>query len=314
MKKRVLITGSFGKIGEAVLKDLVQATDYEILALSGFSESKRPFWKDYHYKIDIMDFISLKNVVLDFAPDIIINAAGYTNVDLAEEERADCWKLNVDLVNRLSRFAAILDSHLIQISSDYIFDGKNGPYAENAHPAPINFYGKSKLAAENLLHTVDINKTIIRTNFLYGASSIGKETFVSGLIKALQNGSRIIIVNSLYSNPVLTTDIAFGIRQILEQEYFGIVNFAGPDYLSRYQIALKVAEVFDLDSSLIEPVEINNISLMAARPIRAGLLTSKVLKDLHIDFQGLEEGLREYKSQLELQNALENPQKVMNLN
>lgn len=314
MRKRVLITGSFGKIGEALIKDLVQATDYEILALSGFSELKRPFWKDYHYKIDIMDFISLKNVVLDFAPDIIINAAGYTNVDLAEEERADCWKLNVDLVNRLSRFAAILDSHLIQISSDYIFDGKNGPYAENAQPAPINFYGKSKLAAENILHTVDINKTIIRTNFLYGTSSIGKETFISGLIKALQNRSRIIIVNSLYSNPVFTTDIAFGIRQILEQEYFGIVNFAGPDYLSRYQIALKVAEVFDLDPSLIEPVEINNISLMAVRPIRAGLLTSKVLKDLHIDFQGLEEGLREYKSQLELQNALENPQKVMNLN
>lgn len=314
MRKRILILGSFGKIGEAVVKDIVQGTDYELLALSKYEEIKRPFWKDYHYDIDILDFRNLKNVVLDYAPDVIINAAGYTNVDAAEEERSLCWKLNVDLVNRLSRFAAILDSHIIQLSSDYIFDGKNGPYSENAHPSPANFYGKSKLAAENILLSSDINKTIVRTNFLYGLSSVGKYTFVDIIVNALQKETRPVVVNSFYSNPVLTTDIAFGIRNVLEKEYTGIINFAGPDYLSRYQIALKVAEVFSLDSSLITPVEVLDFSLLAPRPIRAGLLTSKAVKDLGIDFQGLEEGLREYKSQLELQNAILDPKKTINLN
>jgi dTDP-4-dehydrorhamnose reductase len=314
MKKRILILGAFGKIGEAVVKDIVQGTDYELLALSKFSEDKGPFWKDYHVHIDILDFPKLKNTVLDYAPDVIINAAGYTKVDLAEEERSDCWKLNVDLVNRLSRFAAILDSHLIHLSSDYIFDGNNGPYSENANPSPTNFYGKSKLAAENILISADINKTIVRTNFLYGLSSIGKLTFVDLILNALFSEARPVVVNSFYSNPVLTTDIAFGIRHIIEKEYTGIINFAGPDYLSRYQIALKVAEVFSLDSSLITPVEISDLSLLAPRPIRAGLLTSKAVKDLGIAFQGLEEGLKEYKSQLELQKAILDPKNTIILN
>lgn len=314
MRKRILVLGSFGKIGEALVKDIVQATDYELLALSKYDESKKNYWKEYHYNCNILDFAALKNIVLDFAPDVIVNAAAYTNVDTSEEERADCWKLNVDLVNRISRYASILDSHLIHISSDYIFDGKNGPYSETSHPAPINFYGKSKLAAENILLSSNIEKTIIRTNFLYGTSLAGKQNFVSGLINALKSGAKVSVVDSLYSNPILTTDIAFGIRRVIELHYSGIINFSGPDYVTRFQIAKKVAEIFELNPNHIIRSNLSDISFLAARPIKAGLISKKAADELGIIFQGLDEGLKEYKSQLELQNAIQNPEKVMNLN
>jgi len=218
------------------------------------------------------------------------------------------------LVSRLTRFAAILDSHLVHISSDYIFDGQNGPYDEQALPSPINFYGKSKLASENTLHTVEIRKTIIRTNFLYGTNSLGSSTFINKLLTSLQRNQKIEVVNSLFTNPVLTTDIAYGIRKILESEYTGIVNFAGPDYLSRYQIALKTAEVFGLDSKLILPIEIEEYPLKAIRPIRAGLISSKASRDLKLGFQGLEEGLKEFKSQLKIHEAVNNPKNSLNFN
>lgn len=298
MRKSIVIFGSFGKVGEAVVRDLAVNTNYEIIAISKFTEDKSQYWKKYHCDYDILNFREIKKLLISLRPRFIINCAAYTNVDACEELKSECWKLNVDFVETIARASAITNSHLIHFSTDYIFDGRNGPYPENATPNPINFYGKSKLAAENVIKSIDGKFTIIRTNLLFGPSHIGKKTFVDFVFDNLRQGRQINVVDSLFSNPILTTDIAAGVRQIIKSRYLGVINFAGPDYISRYGISVKIADINNFDLSLIQKVDINDVDFLANRPHKAGLNISKAIKELNIKFQDLEHSLREYFSQL----------------
>lgn len=304
MKKRIVIFGPFGKVGEPIIDILSQEKNCEIYALSKLTDEKAKFWKSYHINIDILNFNELRNIFTFAKPDIIINAAAYTNVDDAEIERAECWKLNVDLVNRLVRYAKIYNSHLIHFSSDYIFDGEKGPYHESSRPNPINFYGKSKLASENQIKLAKIKSTIIRTNLLFGKTSLPKPNFVSNLVDSFKHNQKVKVVNSLYSSPVLTNDIAFGVMRVILLEGYGIYNFSGPNYLSRYEIARAVADVFGFNPNLIIPTSLSEIEFQARRPIRAGLLNQKAQKQLGAHFQNISDALREYKSVLELDQTV----------
>lgn len=302
MKKRIVIFGSFGKVGEAIVSDLKLNTNYEIIAFSKYSESKSKFWKKFNCDYDILNFKEIKRILINLKPGAIINCAAFTNVDLCEEQKAECWKLNVDFVEVLARSAAVTNSQLIHFSTDYIFDGLNGPYSENATPNPINFYGKSKLAAENAIKSIDGKFTIIRTNFLFGPSQVGKKTFVDYVLDNLTKSKPIKVVDSLYSNPVLTTDIAKGVRRIIKEAYLGVVNFAGPDYMSRYTIAMEIAKQQKLDINLIKNVDINDVEFLANRPIKAGLKNQRAIKDLSIYFQTFDNALKEYFSQMMISN------------
>lgn len=279
-------------------------SNYEIFALSKYSENKRKFWNKFNCDYDILNFKEIKKILISLKPSVIINCAAFTNVDLCEEQKAECWKLNVDFVEVIARAAAVTNSQLIHFSTDYIFDGFSGPYSETATPNPINFYGKSKLAAENAIKSIDGKFTIIRTNFLFGPSQTGKKTFVDYVLDNLSQSKPIKVVDSLFSNPILTTDIAKGVRRIIKESYLGVVNFAGPDYVSRYSIACKIAEQKNFDLNLIEKVNIYDIEFLANRPIKGGLKNQKALNDLNIKFQNLDNALLEYFSQLMISKEL----------
>ncbi|HAW08149.1 MAG TPA: dTDP-4-dehydrorhamnose reductase [Bacteroidetes bacterium] len=306
MKKRIVILGPFGKVGEPIVNLLAQEKNCEIYALSKLTQEKAKHWKNYHVNLDIMDFTELRNIFAYSKPDIIINAAAYTNVDDAEVDRADCWKLNVDLVNRLVRFAKIYNSHLIHFSSDYIFDGEKGPYLETSRPNPINFYGKSKLASENQIKLAKIKSTIIRTNLLFGHTSLAKPTFISNLIDSFKHNQKVKVAESLFSNPIITNDIAAGVLRVILLEAYGIYNFSGPNYMSRLGVAQAVADVFGFNRSLIIPCSLSEIEFQARRPIYAGLLNQKAAKELGMQFQNITDSLREYKSIMELNQTVLN--------
>jgi dTDP-4-dehydrorhamnose reductase len=193
---------------------------------------------------------------------------------------------------------------LIHFSSDYIFDGESGPYLESSRPNPINFYGKSKLASENQIKMAKIKSTIIRTNLLFGNTSLNKPSFVSNLVDSFKHNQKVKVVDTLYSSPILTNDIAFGVLRVILLESFGIFNFSGPNYLSRYGIARAIADVFGYNPNLIIPIQLSDIEFQARRPIKAGLLNHKAQKQLGIQFQNITDALREYKSVLELNQTV----------
>jgi len=148
IKNRILIIGASGMLGQRLINFYSNLKDIELLAAS-FEE--KYYEENISYRqIDISKRESIKKVVYDFYPDVIINAAAFTNVDLCEKEKEIAWKINVKGVEYLADFARILDAHLIHVSTDYVFDGKNGPYSERDIPKPISYYGRTKLASENV--------------------------------------------------------------------------------------------------------------------------------------------------------------------
>ncbi|MBL4904813.1 MAG: SDR family oxidoreductase, partial [Flavobacteriaceae bacterium] len=166
--KKILITGSNGLLGQNLVNLLLKEKDtYEVVGVSrGANRSER---KDFaYYDVDITHKEHLRNLILEVQPNVIVNTAAMTNVDACEAEKENCLKLNVTAVQYLVDLALEVNAHLIHISTDFIFDGKNGPYKETDSPNPLNYYGKTKLLSEEVLTNSTIDTTILRTILVYG--------------------------------------------------------------------------------------------------------------------------------------------------
>jgi dTDP-4-dehydrorhamnose reductase len=298
--KKIVILGATGKVGEAIIKLLEGSADHELLLLSSsdldFSEH---YQSDFISNVNYLKKKDLRTIIYDFEPDVIINTAAFTDVNGCEDDKHGAWKLNTELVENLVKASKINDYHLITFSTDYIFDGNDGPYSEDATPNPINYYGKTKLAAENIITTAQIRHTIIRTNVVYGFTSFGKHDFINWVAEHLKMNDDLEIIEGQWSNPTFSDDIARAVEKIIEKDRYGIYNIAGADWLNRYDLALKVADVFDYDKSLIKPIKSSDLVQKAKRPEKGGLITLKAETDLNMKFSSLQSGLSALKFKLE---------------
>lgn len=256
-------------MGQALLGEL--SNDYTILATGKENEPALPPLRWDYLPLDITNKSENQKIVSDFVPDVIVNAASFTHVDACEKEKETCWKVNVKAVEYLARFARRYDIHLIHYSTDYIFDGRNGPYAEDDRPNPVGYYGKSKLASENVLRQEGCPFTILRTCVLYGRGVLVKPNFFLWVLNNLKSKQKIKVVTDQYNNPTLVDDLANGTRLVIEHPAHGVFHFGGSEYINRYDFALSVADVFNLAGNLISPVVTDDLDQVAERPLRGGL-------------------------------------------
>lgn len=292
--KRVLITGVNGLLGQKCAIHL--KSDYTIL---GIDIQDEPNLKDEfrYFKGDITNRKALKSLLLSLKPDYIINTAAYTDVDGCEINKELCWKTNVEGVQNLVYVANKIDAKIIQISSDYIFDGKNGPYKEHDSPNPLGYYGKSKLASENIFFQSEIEYAILRTMILYGVGINVRPNFVTWLINKLRNGEKVTIVNDQFGNPTLADDLAHVIKRVINSEKWDIFHVSGNELLNRYSFARKIAAIFDLDRTLISPITTDKLTQVAPRPLKSGFILDKIKKELGLEMMDLDESLKIFKKQ-----------------
>jgi dTDP-4-dehydrorhamnose reductase len=290
IKRRIMLIGSNGLLGERLLEYYKDNNNVELLCSSiedhSFSEGVE------YKKLDITSKNEVRNAIKDFYPDVIINAAAFSNVDACETERDFAWKVNVDGVDNLAKHSIISDAHLIHISTDYVFDGTSGPYNENALPNPLSYYGRTKLASENVLKNYNSKSTIIRINILYGPASNAKFEFVRWVVDSLRSGKVIKIVTDQVNNPTFTEDLATGINSVIELEKTGVYNMGGAELLSRYEFAMKIANYFDLDHSLIKQIVTADLGLAAQRPLKSGLINLKAESEMNYKPRKIEHALR----------------------
>jgi len=273
IKRRILIAGANGMLGQRVIEFYLSLADVELLATSVEEKSFLPGVE--YIQCDIANRTEIKKIVRDFCPDFIINAAAFTNVDLSETERELAWKINVKGVEYLVEAARIIDSHLIHISTDYVFDGKNGPYSENDTPNPLGYYARTKLASENVLKISGVKNTILRTNVLYGIAKHSRPDFVKWVVDSLRSNKQINIVEDQINNPTFLDDLVMAISSIVELRKEGIYNIGGIEFLSRYDFTLMIADFFKLDKSLIKKIKTEELNQPARRPLKSGLITIK---------------------------------------
>ncbi|MFI5251420.1 MAG: dTDP-4-dehydrorhamnose reductase [Bacteroidota bacterium] len=296
--KRILITGSNGLLGQQLVDLFTRCGDYNLILTSRqpqsvFAEETLPY-----IQLDLTQRQKVRNVIEEFEPDVIINTASITDVDKCETDRETAWRTNVTGIENILAAAKLIGSTIIQISTDYVFDGKNGPYDELARPNPLNYYGRTKLAGENLINTSGVPAVIIRSMVLYGLGVGVKPNFGLWLLKNFIDNKPMRIVDDQIGNPTLVADLAYAILRVVERDHTGTYHIAGPDLVSRYDFALAFAETFSFNRKLITPVKTSALKQAAARPHNSGFITLKAETDLGIKMSGIERGLTIFRNEV----------------
>ncbi|MEQ9165836.1 MAG: SDR family oxidoreductase [Fulvivirga sp.] len=296
---RILITGSNGLLGQKLIK-LLCDEEVEVIATSRGS-NRLPNDGQYQYEsLDIVNQQQVLDVVSKYKPDVIINTAAMTNVDQCETEKEACWELNVNAVKYLIEACEVTGTHLLHVSTDFIFDGSHGPLTEEEAPNPISYYGESKLAAEKLVIESKIKWSIARTVLVYGiAHDMSRSNIVLWVKNSLEAGKGINVVNDQWRTPTLAEDLAMGCYLIASQSATGIYNISGEELMTPYDIAIKTAEYFQLDKSLISETDGSKFSQPAKRPPKTGFIIDKAKTKLGYSPNSFEDGLKVLASQLD---------------
>ena len=295
---RILICGSNGLLGQKLVQ-LLHTKNIEFLATSRNS-NKISSIKDLNFKqVDISNKNLINDTILEYEPGIIINASGMTNVDECNENREACIMNNVEGVKNLIDISNKLNAHLIQVSTDFVFSGKEGPYRETDIPNPANFYGQSKLDAEILVQQFCKKWSIIRTVLVYGVTeNMSRSNIVLWVKKSLEEMKAIRVVSDQFRTPTLAEDLAWGCFLVGQKGKQGIFHISGNEMMSIYDIAIKVADFFKLDKNLISPVSSKELNEKAKRPPKTGFIIEKAQNDLGYMPRSFKEGLEIVKNQL----------------
>ncbi len=292
--KRILITGSNGLLGQKLAALLLPNASVELLATSRGENKLATVYPTLRFAaLDVTDKAQVEEVVGRFRPTHIIHTAAMTNVDQCETEQAGAMRLNRDAVQYLVDACEKYQVHLVHLSTDFIFDGEDGPYDEEANPNPISFYGETKRLAEEIVKKAACKWTIIRTVLVYGVvHDYGRTNIVLWVRDSLRAGKVIKVVNDQFRTPTLAEDLAMGCWLAVQQDAEGIYHISGREMMTPYDMALLVADFFVLDNSLIDKVDAATFTQPAKRPPRTGFIISKAETELGFRPKSFLEGIR----------------------
>src|SRR5258705_4062423 len=298
--KKILITGSNGLLGQKLVYALRQRKDVTLIA-SSRGDNRLKEKTDYIYEpLDITDKTQVQNIIAKHQLGCIINTAAMTNVDACETKREECHLINVTAVENILSSIQKPQTQFIHLSTDFVFDGNNGPYSENDKPNPLSYYAQSKYDSEKVVMQAEIPLTIIRTIIIYGVSeNMSRLNLILWALKSLRNGEKIRVVTDQYRAPTLAEDLADACISAAMKNKTGIYHVSGKETMSIIAIATAVADYFDLDKSLIEPVTSASLNQPARRPPRTGFIIDKAIRELDYHPHTLTERLDIVKKQLE---------------
>jgi dTDP-4-dehydrorhamnose reductase len=295
---KILITGANGLLGYKLVQLLSQKADIQVIATGRRMIPDLPAPVTF-YELDITDPIQSENAIHALKPEVIINTAAMTQVDQCEVERDLCWKANVTGVENLVTACTKNQTHLVHVSTDFIFDGSHGPLDEMATPKPVNFYGESKLAGEKVVQQSAISWTILRTVLVYGLTpDMSRSNIVLWVKKSLEDGKTINVVNDQWRTPTLAEDLAIGCFLAAKKKARGIFNISGEELMTPYDIAIQTADFFHLNKSLINATDSSKFKQPAVRPLKTGFIITKAKIELGYLPHTFKEGLALISTQL----------------
>lgn len=271
---RVLIIGASGLVGSNCLNYFTKNNHECVGTYFSYAAKDTVFY-------DTLSPSNSKNFDIDkLKPEVIIHCGALTHVDYCESHEEESYQQTVQSTQNIIDIARKYSSKIVFISTDYIFDGNNGPYDEEAQARPISVYGQHKWQAEQLIAHSQLKHIIIRVTNLYGDEERGKN-FVSRIIEQIEQGKHLTLKLPIdqYATPVNAKDIARSILLLLEDQKQGIYNIASTDYMNRVQLALRVLSHYPDATYDLFPMTTQAINPPAARPLQGGLKSKKFLDD-----------------------------------
>ena len=238
----------------------------------------------------------LESVISKVAPDIVINTAAITNVEYCELNPEEAYASNVHFASQVATVCKNLDISLVHISTDHLFSGSNSYSTEDQFLSPVNVYARTKALAEEIVIAEFDKSTIIRTNF-FGIGTSYRLSFSDMIINTLAKGYPFMGFQDVFFTPILASDLAECVHQLIDNNHYGIYNISSDKRISKFEFAMLVAKVFGLRDSLVKPSKIDERINLVSRPKDMSLSNSKVSATLNRHLGTAEEGLRRLRSQ-----------------
>lgn len=286
--KRIFVTGGTGLLGFTLVRTAPK--EFEITASYNkntmITERARPI------QVDITDRTRVFDVFDEIRPEVLIHTAAIAKVDYCETHKEEARRVNVTGTANLLDACGKHGTKMIFTSTNAVFDGEHAPYSEEDEPDPINYYGKIKLEAEALVQKRDVKHAVARLMTMYGWNNPGeRQNHVTWLLSKLTRGETVHVVDDIYNNHLLVDNCVDALWAIVRLNKAGIYHIAGGDCISTYGLALKTAEVFGLDKTLIKPVKSDFFKFSAPRPKNTCYTTEKMKRELGVTALGIGEGL-----------------------
>ena len=297
--KTILVTGSNGLLGQKITEAILADNQFKLIATA---QGKNRFStsEGYEYaEMDVLDPVSVKEVIERFQPDAVIHTAAMTNVDKCETEQELAYQLNVGSVKTLIDICTAHNIQLIHLSTDFIFDGASGPYTELDAPNPLSYYGTTKLEAEEILKNSKCKWAVLRTIIVYGIiSDRSRSNIILWAKEQLEKGNPVSVVDDQWRMPTLAEDLANCCLLAVEKDAYGVFNASGKDMMRISELVFKVADFWKLDKSLITEVSAASLNQAAKRPVRTGFILDKAINELGYAPHSFEQGLEIVAAQL----------------
>lgn len=284
-----LVIGASGQVGYAVLQ---AATRRGGQAVGTYHETPLPGLR----QLDVLAPENLQRLFDEFRPAIVYLTAAQPNVDFCELHPDETYPTNVAGVRNVVRCANDAGAKLVYFSSDYVFDGRNGPYSEDDTVDPICAYGRQKVFAEHYVAAYSARYLIVRTTVVYGWEHHGKN-FIYRLLGNIRDGRPIRVPIDQIGNPTYAPNLADAVVDLALGPAEGIYHVAGPNLINRYDFACAAADAFGQPKDMIEPVTTQQLAQAALRPLKAGMIVAKAASQLSVPLLGYREGLKAMASE-----------------
>lgn len=255
--ERVLVTGGSGLLGSKVVE--LAKRNYEVVS----THHAKPILPD-SLKLDVADKDQVIRVIEGAKPDIVIHVAAQTDVDRCETNRAEAWAVNAGGTRNVSEVCDRIGAKLVYVSTDYVFDGERGMYSEDDRPNPLNYYGKTKLQGEKFVMSHCEDFVVARASVIYGWHP-WRVNFVTWIVRSLMEGKRVTVARDHFNSPTFADNLAEVLLRMAERDVSGVFHTAGAERISRFDFAVRVADVFDLDETLISPIKMDELEVWVAR-------------------------------------------------
>ena len=292
-RMKLVITGAGGLLGSALLKS---AKEYEVYSFY----NQHPPASGSLVHVDLQNQDRLTDALRRVKPDVIVHAAALTDIDRCERERDLATAVNYEATNTIAKCARDLGAYLVYVSTDYVFDGEKGMYREDDEPAPINFYGQTKLMGEQAVGELLSACLITRASVIYGSTpSSGKVNFALWVLGALKEGKQVAVPADQFVSPTLNTNLGEMIMECVEKRSTGVLHLSGASRLSRFDFARKLCKTWSLNQSLINPVEMRKMNWLASRPKDSSLDVTKAGAFLRTGPTSIKESLHTLKEEFD---------------
>lgn len=289
MKKKLLVTGCGGFVAGSVIAQA--RTGWEVHGVGRGDPPPDTEGVTYH-RVDLLEVEKVRELFLEIGPQAVVHAAALANIDYCEKNKNIAEKINVGITENLSRLCTIHRSKMIFCSTDNVFDGEKGFYSEEALPNPINYYGETKLRAEEIVRSTGTNWVVARLALVVGLPVIGQgNSYLSGVMERLAKGEREKAPENEIRTPIDIVTVGKALIELGENDVDGILHLSGNSRLTRYDMAVIIAERLNLSSEFVVPTHSGTIGGRAPRPEDVSLNNERARRLLKTPMLSFRDGL-----------------------